>query len=160
MALAYETGPYVGLGMGIGGSILHYDGEDIDLDAWGVRGFGGYRINPNVAVEVSISQYKFDDRDGDGFHYSGDETQFALSVLPILPLTDTIDGFLKLSYSHGTSTIEAEWGDTLTDSHSEFLIGTGLTWHGDGFFIRGSLETTTAEFGDVVVTSIDVGFPL
>lgn len=157
-AMADDDG---GAYMGLGASISHYDANHFELDSWGYHVFGGYKFNPYVAVELDITQVRLDDSDN-GIDFYGDGSGIGISILPMYPLTDNLDGYLSLGYSYGTVVVAASDGNVAiggVDSDSGWAAGAGLMWHvTDDVFLRAGVGSPTEDFGDSITTAIDIGF--
>lgn len=154
-----QSGSYVG----VGAMVSQYDANHIEFDGWGSRVFGGYRFNDYLAAEISVGQVRIDDSIN-GVDVSGEGSGIAVSILPMMPITNNLDGFLCLGYGYGTTdvSIESEYVDHpthMTDSDSAWSVGAGLMWSvGDNIFVRGAIGSPTEDFGDTITAGIDIGF--
>ena len=148
-----HVGPYMGLGLG--GTNINMG--HIDVTSWHASVFGGYRFNSYLAAEIALSTGGIDD-DDEGIKFDGTGTGFSLDILPMIPLTDNWDAFLKLGYRYVTTDVIATgYGGSNIEIESDDggTVGVGFQWHSDEIFIRGGVGTS---FGDSVRYGIDVGF--
>ncbi len=122
----HKKGGYGGFGVGATYVELDYGGTN-DV-AYGADVFGGYRFNPYIAAEVSIGGFKYDDFDAKGAGIS-------VSVLPIAPISDTLDAYLSFDYS--LVYLDNYWGNVVDG----FGVGAGMMWHNESMFVRWGIST-------------------
>lgn len=106
-------------GVGVGKASVELDGTDFDADDTAFKAFGGYRFNPNFAIELAfIDGGKPDERFGTS-SVEVDVEGLNLSAVGRLPLNEVFSVFGKL----GLASYDAKWkvrgGNTVVATASE-----------------------------------------
>ena len=141
---ADKLGPYAGLGVGV--SYVEVDPRDRTVV--GAHLDLGYRYTAYLATEGSIGISEA--RNSDVTAYSA-----AISVLPMLPVSEDMDIFLAFSYSVATSNDFLEVDRDIEDG---FGVGIGFIHHMDNIYVRGRVSTPFSDAADAVGVGLDLGF--
>ena len=138
-----HEGPYAGIA--VGATYVEVDGLDINDTVLSAGIFGGYRINSYIAAEISAAGYKYKDWDVKGI-------SIGLSVLPIIPINDSLDGFMSLTYGIAAP---SDYDGNIVDG---FGLGVGFMWHTDELFVRTEIGTGIEDGFSSVGIGLGVGF--
>jgi len=133
-------------GIGLSTAYIEYDGIDVNDGAAGISAHGGYRYNEYLAVEGSLGVFDYKDWVWGPIYSAG------ISVMPMLPISENLDGFLSFDYSVSGS------DDYIGNIGDGFGVGIGLMHHFGDMYVRGSIGTTLEEEVTVLGLGVDIGW--
>ncbi|MEQ8857407.1 MAG: porin family protein [Pseudomonadales bacterium] len=151
VASAAQPGPYVGAGVGI----YTLDIEDINYDdsAALFRGFGGYRINDNWAIEADYQRFSEAEDDILGTDVKLDFEAWGVSVRPILPI-GPIDLYARAGWTWYDAEANVGGFGSVDGSDDDFTWGGGVDFHlGDLLTLRGDISRIEIEDTDLNLVS-------
>ena len=152
--LAAQPGAY--LGAGVGGYTLDIDDIDYDDSAALLRGFGGFRLNDNWAIEADYQRFLEAEDDFLGVDAELDFEGYGISVRPIIPLGNLIDLYGKIGWTWYDAEASAG-GFAIDDSGDDFTWGGGVDFHlGDLLTLRGEVSRIEVEDTDLNLVSAAV----
>ena len=156
-ALAGEEGLY--FGGGLGGYTLDIDDTDFDEDATVVRGFVGYQLGDNLAIEADYQRFNDIEDDILGVESELNGDAWGLSLRPMLPITDMIDLYGKVGYTWYEVDARTEvLGVPLTASESDraFTYGGGVDVNFGNVSLRGEVSRINVDDADLNLISAGV----
>ncbi|MEQ9451258.1 MAG: porin family protein [Pseudomonadales bacterium] len=155
-AQAADNGLYIGAG--VGAYTLEIDDTDFDDNDTVAKVFAGYRFNKNLAVEGEYQKLFESEDDIFGTNVELEADAWTIAVRPILPLTDFIDLYAKIGYTHYEAEARTRLGGvTINDEDSE----SGLNWGGGIDFNLGNVslrgEVSRIEIDDADLNLVSAG---
>lgn len=137
----------VQLGAGAGVSTYHFevDGDDfsgsLEVDGMGARSlsaFLGARFNPHLAVELSYIDLGENEASVDGDRETFGVDGFAVSVLGLAPLTDSLSVYGRVGMYDWDLEVEVN-GDSFKEDGRDALAGLGFEATFNQAFLRAEL---------------------
>ncbi len=151
-ASAAPPGPYVGAGVGL--YTLDIDDVNYDDSAALFRGFGGYRINDNWAIEADYQRFSEAEDDLLGTDVELDFEAWGVSVRPILPIGDLIDLYARVGWTWYDAEANVNGFGSIDGSDDDFTWGGGIDFHlGDLLTLRGDVSRIEIEDTDLNLIS-------
>ncbi len=133
-------------GIGLSASYLEFDSTGFDDMAAGVSLHAGYRYNPYLAVEGTLLAGEYDDWEGGPFYGAG------ISIMPMLPISEDLDGFLSFDYAVTGS------DDYIGNIVDGFGVSIGFVHHFGDMYVRSSVGTQLEDEATVLGLGVDIGW--
>lgn len=158
--LAAQPGPYLGGGVGL--YTLDVDDIDYDDSAALFRGFGGWRLNDNWAIEADYQRFTESEDDFLGTDVELDFEGYGVALRPIIPVGDLLDIYGKVGWTWYDGEVNLSCsGDacpavatSVTGSDDDFTWGGGVDFHlGDLLTLRGEISRIEIEDTDLNLIS-------
>lgn len=127
---AEDSGVFAGAGIGQVNVSDSFEGFSFDANDTAFRLFGGYKINPNFAVELAYIDAGNPTDNIDGVDVSVNATAFQASLIGSIPLNSHLSGFARAGILFWDATTEATDGvDFISDDDSgnDFAWGLGAS---------------------------------
>lgn len=151
---AFAQGGYFGFGVGS----ATYSEDDFDETDTGLNLYGGARVNENLGLEVSYTDFGKQEGDYYGYDASVEVTGLGFSMVGYLPLSNEFDLFGKVGLMAWDADVELGplYG---SDDGTDLLFGFGATFHAnEQFSLRGAWEFLDLDEGDLDMISINAQF--
>ena len=139
-----KLGFYAGLGF----SGAYFEADPFNDVSLGAHGELGYRHSPNLALEGSIGGSELMDLDSTAY-------SVAISVLPMVPVGEDTDAFIRFTYAITTS---SDWPESNQHIEDGFGVGIGFMHHIDRVYMRASLGTAFNDEVEGVGINLGIGF--
>jgi OmpA-OmpF porin, OOP family len=149
-----ESGFYVGAAVGKADNQSgEFHGDDTAFEL-----FGGYTFNDYLSVELAyVDAGTQRDRIGD-IDVANSSSGVIASILPTLPLGESLAVFARLGYAFYESDAEFRSGDqvaTDSDSDSDLVYGGGIQYRfAERFTIRADYEYVDISDGDFYIATV------
>lgn len=151
-AIAAPPGPYLGAGVGL--YTLDIDDVNYDDSAALFRGFGGYRINDNWAIEADYQRLSEAEDDILGTDVELDFEAWGVSVRPIIPIGDLFDLYARVGWTWYDAEANVTGFGSVDGSDDDFTWGGGIDFHlGDLLTLRGDVSRIEIEDTDLNLIS-------
>ncbi len=158
--LADKLGPYAGIGVNATYNNQHseeYNGNWGKGNTHAVGLYGGYRFNQYLAAEIGLSYQKekydklFIGVVQENVDVEGDGLVGSLSILPMIPINDSLDVYLSLgylikdiAYVYHYPHDPRKFRENLV--RDAFTLGAGLMWYdSESLYVKVGVETMTGE---------------
>lgn len=152
--LAAQPGAYVGGGVGV--YTLDIDDIDYDDSAALLRGFAGFRLNDNWAIEGDYQRFSEAEDDFLGVDAELDFEGYGVALRPIIPLGNLVDLYGKVGWTWYDADASAG-GFAISDSGDDFTWGGGVDFHlGDLLTLRGEVSRIEIDDTDLNLVSAAV----
>ena len=157
--IAAEQGLYVGAG--VGAYTLDIDDTDFDDNATVARVFAGLQFSENWAIEGEYQKLFESEDDIFGAQAELEADIWTISLRPMISLTDFIDLYGKIGYSHYDAEVQTT---ILGSSFSADGSDNALSWGGGVDFNFGNLslrgEVSRIEVDDADLNLVSAGLVL
>ncbi len=158
-AVAGEPGLYIG--GGVGAYTLDIDDTDFDDNATVARVFAGLQFTENLAIEGEYQKLFESEDDIFGVDAELEADIWTISLRPILPLTDFVDLYGKIGYSHYDADVQASiLGASFSadDSDTVFSWGGGVDLNFGNLSLRGEVSRIEIDDADLNLVSAGLVF--
>lgn len=118
-----ERGLY--LGAGVGQFNVEIDALDFDSDDTALRLFGGWRFNPNFALELAYMDLGAPEEDVAGVNVQAEVTGFAPYLVTTAPL-GVLEFYAKLGYLFYDVELSAAGFGSADESGEDFVYAIGI----------------------------------
>ncbi|MEM7100059.1 MAG: porin family protein [Pseudomonadota bacterium] len=159
LAFAGEQGLY--FGGGVGAYTLDLNDSNFDDDATVARIFAGLQFTDNLAIEGEYQKLFESEDDIFGADAELEADIWTISIRPILPLTEFLDLYGKLGYSHYDAEVQTSLiGTTFRADGSDNALswGGGVDLNFGNLSLRG--EVTRVEIDDADLNLVSAGLVL
>ena len=153
---AMAEGFYAGAGVGITQVEDSDQGISFKDNPFGWRLLAGFDFNENFAIEGSYINSGEAEDDIQGENVKAELSAFVVSVVGLIPVSETVRLFGKLGYYSGETEVTA-FGITLDEDADGATAGAGVRFDmNNNFVIRGDLDWYDSDLD--TLWSVGVGF--
>lgn len=119
---------YVGISVGSAEQKVSLDGYDISKSDTAFQIVGGYRITPNVAVEIGYTHFGKAEISGNGLSVSSKPQALHVAAVGSYNFTKEFAITGKLGAAHARTKLEGTGVPSDTETHNSLVYGVGVSY--------------------------------